>query len=113
MATFTALPDYSVSIDLVPKVLKAQFGDGYEQRLPDGLNNMLEQWSCTFKRNTDEAKAIYNFLKVRQGVESFNWTTPDEVTKVFVCDKVARTVDECGWQTVNAVLREVPEVALP
>ena len=113
MATFSYLPDYSASVDLEPKVIKYQFGDGYEVRTRNGLNNLLEQWSCQFKRETSEAKTIYTFLKAREGAESFNWITPDGDSKVFVCDKVSRTVDEIGWQTVSCVLREVPEVALP
>ena len=110
---FNYKPDYSASIDMEPKVLKFQFGDGYEARRPDGLNNKLESWSCTFKRETEEAKTIYTFLKAREGVEAFEWTTPDGDTKVFVCDKVSRVVDEVGWQTVTATLREVPESAAP
>lgn len=109
METFTNQPDYSAQKKLTPRVRKAQFGDGYEQRVADGLNSKLQMWSVTFKRATDEAEAIYDFLEERGAVEAFAWTSPDGYTAAWLCDEHTLTRDNYGWSTVGATFREVPE----
>jgi phage-related protein len=113
MATFNWLPDWGVSKSQKPRVLRYQFGDGYEQRRGDGINSNLEEWSCTFKRNVVEVELIDTFLKQMGGTEAFNWVTPDGRSAVFVCDSHSVTKDDYGWSTLSATFREVPEVALP
>lgn len=62
------------------------FGDGYEQRVADGINTLKEEWSANFSlRTRTEIDAIDSFLTARNGVESFDWTTPKGVTRKFVC----------------------------
>ena len=36
------LPDKNLSRNTTPKVLKIQFGDGYEQRVQEGINNIKQ-----------------------------------------------------------------------
>lgn len=111
MATFTYTPDWNASKKMKPRVNKLQFGDGYEVRQADGLNTKLEAWDLMFKRNTVDAEAIDAFLTARGGVESFNWTNPNGVASVYVCDEWTTTYNDVGWSTVSATFREVPEVA--
>lgn len=81
-------PSYNNTIQNTPKVKKMQFGDGYQQRTPDGINNILLNLDFSFdNRNNDEATAIIHFLTARRGVESFLFTPPPPygVSKRFVC----------------------------
>lgn len=69
---FIWTPSYGTSVDNQPKVKIIKFGDGYEQRLKDGINNNLIKVKLTFdKRDEDESFAILHFLYARQGTESF------------------------------------------
>ena len=73
--------------DLEPRVIKAQFGDGYAQRRPAGINTQACMWSISMK-NTDAATAgeVVQFLSDRNGVEVFNWTPPRQnVTQDVIC----------------------------
>lgn len=83
--TFTWHPDVSSEIAVKPNVHVTKFGDGYEVRTSVGLNTMPEKWSVKFTRAKAESDAIVAFLKARGGVESFNWTTPDSRSLIFVC----------------------------
>lgn len=67
----------AASRELEPRVLVAQFGDGYAQRRPNGINTQDEIWSLTFNNRTAAvAQAIDDFLKARNGVDVFVWTPP-------------------------------------
>lgn len=54
----------------------AQFGDGYEQSMPDGINNESQSWSLTFVQDRDNAAAIMAFFNRHQGSKKFIWTPP-------------------------------------
>ena len=65
-------PSYNVSTNHTPRVNVVKFGNGYEQRNPDGLFSQLINISITFEKRTErEARAIIHFLKARKAVESF------------------------------------------
>lgn len=68
------------SYELEPKIIKAQFGDGYAQRRPAGINTQACIWSIAMK-NTDVETAgdVVQFLSDRNGVEIFNWTPPRQI----------------------------------
>lgn len=58
-----------------PRILRADFGDGYSQRLADGINTIQEIWTVSFKnREFDEADDIYQYFESLGGVESFDLT---------------------------------------
>jgi len=70
--SFSWTPSYNVSTKHNPRVNVVQFGNGYEQRNPDGLFSGLINMELTFeKRPEREARNIVQFLKTRKGVESF------------------------------------------
>lgn len=75
----------AASRELEPRVLVAQFGDGYAQRRPAGINTQDEIWSLTFSnRSAAVAAAIDDFLKARNGVDVFVWTPPRQSTALNV-----------------------------
>jgi phage-related protein len=89
MATFTlSTPDQGATKSLKPRLRVSRFGDGYDQRVPDGLNYMLESWSLNFSGKTKaQVLAIETFFTTHGGHTAFDWTTPDGVLKKFVCQE--------------------------
>lgn len=80
----------------IPRVLKAQFGDGYEQRSQDGINACMQVWNLVFDTLTfAELTAIDNFLTAAGGWQKFTWVTPPpfSASKTFVCENWAWTYD--------------------
>jgi phage-related protein len=71
----------SASFELEPRIIKAQFGDGYAQRRPAGINTQMHKWTVEMK-NLDGRTydAVLAFLEARNGVEVFNWTPPRTTT---------------------------------
>jgi phage-related protein len=89
----------SASYDLEPKVIKAQFGDGYAQRRPAGINTKARMWSVDMKSiDTETCNDVLAFLEARNGVEVFNWTPPRS--------SVAQSVIAPSW---NAAYGEMIE----
>lgn len=68
-------PNMSVKVE--PKVKTIKFGDGYEQRIKDGINNNLRSYSVTLKLARDEAYLIDEFLSRHGGVKVFLWREPN------------------------------------
>ncbi len=69
---FLWIPSYNVSVDNQPKTNPIVFGNGYQQRIQDGIFNTLIKINLSFDmRNDLEARAILHFLKARKGTESF------------------------------------------
>jgi phage-related protein len=75
----------TAAVDMEPRVLVAQFGDGYAQRRPNGINYQPQVWNVEM-RNAQEAdvRAAFDFLKARGGVDVFNWYQPRTDLRVDV-----------------------------
>lgn len=89
MATFTWTPDAGAAGEHEPSRRTVKFGDGYEQRAPNGINVDMAKWSSlSFSgRSAAEGAAIAAFLKARGGTESFTWTPPGGTSGNYVCPK--------------------------
>lgn len=75
----------SFGYDEEPRVKVAQFGDGYEQRAPDGINALARNWTLTFEPMTKAQRNILrDFCRARKGSEPFYWDTPDDDETVVV-----------------------------
>jgi len=84
---FSWLPDVGASIDEEPNVRSTPFGDNYELREPIGINTIKQKWTLTFTLSEIEATQARNFLKARNGSESFIWKTPESEDRLFICKK--------------------------
>jgi len=76
---------------LQPRVLKAQFGDGYEQRAQDGINTGLKTWNVTWANISHiQLKALYDVLYAKAGWQKFTWTQPPpfavEGSLTWICE---------------------------
>jgi phage-related protein len=108
MATFSYTASIGASVSYSPKVRTTQFGDGYELRLAYGLNTRAEVWDLTFNgKSTSDADDIDDFLKARNSVEAFDWTSPSGTVGKFVCRSWSRTIDEPNVETLTARFEQV------
>ena len=70
-------PAYNYSIKLEPRNRVITFGDGYEQRASDGIQNNLMSIDLSFDvRGEAEATAILHFFHTRNGSEAFVFYPP-------------------------------------
>jgi phage-related protein len=101
------LPDAPVSKEKEWRVRVAQFGDGYQQRMLDGINALNVKWNVTFS-NRQKAVLIEmdNYLSSMKG-SAFNFMDPaTEVVYEVFCDQwmvsidVIRKRDPVTWNSV-------------
>lgn len=108
MATFNYAYSPGPTKEVMPRVVQAKFGDGYEQRVADGINFKPRMWNVIFSgKSITDANNIDNFLLARGGVESFNWTPPRGAAGVFVCRKWTTSEDTHNSVTITATFEEV------
>lgn len=99
MEEFKWRPETAYQVSHEPKVKVAKFGNGYEQRVKDGINNQLKTYQLSFIKHADIGKQINEFLKARGAVESFLWLTSDDNSKrKFVCRGWQVTPRTSVWQ---------------
>lgn len=69
------IPDRQMQVTSTPRVLVARFGDGYEQRLQDGINYLAEEFKITINnRAKAEIDDIIAFFVTKGGVTAFDFT---------------------------------------
>jgi phage-related protein len=67
----------SASFQVTPRVVEAQYGDGYAQRRADGINTQAREWTVEMQETDPKtASDVLTFLQARNGVDVFNWTPP-------------------------------------
>lgn len=95
------------------RILKAQYGDGYQQRILDGIHNLKRKWSLSWdNRPKEQAVAMLDYLKATKAA-SFPFKDPatGEVVQVF-CDawsitwNISRQGGEQAWGTIAADFEE-------
>ena len=97
-----------------PRVLKAQFGDGYELRAVHGINNTPRTFSLSFNNRTKEdIDKLYNFFISLASVTTCNLTIPDstdseEIIKVVIED-FNKTFNYDNYYSLTCQAREVFE----
>jgi len=109
--TFNFIPSRGFSNPIKPRVKIAQFGDGYSQRIADGINNITKEWNLVFgSRDLNEVDLILEFLETQKGVTAFLWTPPGEYTaQAVICQDWSRTYESHISATVQAKFVKVYE----
>lgn len=107
MSTFTWSQAPGATQQKRPNVRTAQFGDGYQQRVGDGINTTARSWSLNFNRATADIDAIEAFLDARNGVESFVWVPPSGLTGKWLCREWIRTTSNSKVQSISATFQEI------
>lgn len=101
-------PDFSLTEKPALAVDSVQFGDGYTQRRPSGLNNVRRSWSATWTALPDaDAEVLYQFLLSRQGVYAFLWRIPksSEMVRVVASD-IQKSLAYPRYSNVSATFTE-------
>lgn len=100
--TFTWVPTVAgLSGDTTLRVRSAQFGDGYGQRVADGLNNRSTSYQLTFVRDAATITAIVAFLDAHAGATAFYWTPLLRPPALFTCQKYSEPVKDGGVYTLT------------
>ena len=112
MAAFPiANPKYDYTITRQPTVNVISFGDGFEQRLTEGLNQNPITLNLKFDLSQTDSTTAINFLNARiTDGASFTFLVPNEnVTKNFVCLSYNTAVPFLNRVTLTCSFREVFE----
>ena len=112
MATFPITnPVYNTRINALPKVNVISFGDGFEQRLTEGLNQNPLTVNLSFELSQIDADTAIAFLNARvEDGASFDYTLPSETsTRKFVCTSFPRSIPFLNRVTLSCTFREVFE----
>ncbi len=122
MDTFLFVASSATQGTSTPRVLKAQYGDGYMQEAGDGINPILRVWNLQFNNipisSTDSSattlEAIDDFLTAQAGYLQFLWTQPppydEEGTKHFICSSWQYTYQGGNIIGLIATFEQRPEV---
>jgi len=106
--------DRGINQTEAPRVLKAQFGDGFEMRIRDGINNTPRTWSLSFANRTkSDIDKLYKFMTTLASVDTAKLTVPNAVdgeeTVTVVLEAYSRTLSYDEFYTLSCTAREVFE----
>jgi len=114
---FEAVADRGLSRKSKHNVLTAKFGDGYEQRVLDGINTKQDQFSISFKnRDAADINLIAGFLDDRAG-KNFDFVITDKFSQgnlttstiKVVCDDYNISYGQATNHSLSCELRRVYE----
>ena len=109
-------PDKGFTRNNTPRVHVQKFGDGYEQRLANGINNLEQEFSVQFAtRPKDEIDDIVAFFESKKGTTAFDFNFADtnesgnEETVKIVCESWDQTWDYDDFYSLSAKFRRIYE----
>lgn len=85
--TFTWKADATLSGGGEFITVRAQFGDGYSQEAPLGINNDRQKWSVVVNGYEPQLAPILAFIREKAGGESFFWKPPLGVIGYYRCKR--------------------------
>ena len=90
------------------KLLKQSFGDGYEQRIVDGINSKKEDYSVAFNNRTPaEINGIADYLDAIVP-ENFTVYIDEDVTEAY-CEEYEIKHNHTGSYSLTATFKRVYE----
>jgi phage-related protein len=102
-SSFEATADRGMSRASTHRALTAKFGDGYEQRVLDGINTKDDSFSISFNNRTAEDINLIAAFFDDKAAKSFNFTVTDTFTGGNLSNRTMKVVCD----TYNVVyLRE-------
>lgn len=97
------------TIDTTPRVIKAQFSDGYSLAARDGLNSVLPTLQVGFQGSPVEIDAIVAFFADRGGADPFYWTAPWEASaRLYRASTWSRSFVAGNIHKISVKLEQVP-----
>ncbi len=116
-AAFEAVADRGLQRASTHRVLTANFGDGYEQRVLDGINTKNDVFNISFNnREATDINLIAAFFDSKSG-KNFNFTVTDSfnsgnlsnTTMKVVCDSYNIVYNRENFHSLTCSLRRVYE----
>lgn len=107
-------PSYQTDISFEPRIKRIQFGNGYQQRIPDGINTNLSSFNAAFDNRLEpEAVSILYFLNARNGQESFVYNVPTIYSKVnfntrYIAPRWSVSYNSYNNYSIKVTFEEVP-----
>ena len=112
----TVVPDKGLTVTNKPKILLNTFGDGYEHRIADGINNTPQQFGLSFaNRPKADIDDIVDFFETKGAVTAFAYVIADtnssgnERSIQVVCSDWSQTWSYDNFYTLTATFRRVYE----
>ena len=104
-------PTYNTRINTNTNQIVVSFGDGFEQRLTEGLQQNPLTVNLTFELSQAVADVAISFLEARiSDGASFNFTLPNESSsRKFVCTSFPRSILFLNRVRLSCIFREVFE----
>lgn len=112
MADWVWVESPGSSVDETPRLRTASFGDGYEQRAPDGINNLVQKQQLQFNDVADEVAAdMVAFLRAHKDGSTFDYVPLWEtVASKWKCTSWKRTLGTLiGTSSISATFEQVFE----
>ncbi len=108
MAIFDWAESDSSELEEQPRVHRQAFGDGYEQRMAAGINNIAQAWTLAFEGVDDPiGEDIMAFFRAHYGVLVFDWTPKWGTTAIkVVCSSWRRSIAGPGLCNIRAVFEQ-------
>lgn len=109
LSIFNFTPSKAFSKSAKTRVITAQFGDGYSQRIPDGINSVVREWNISFNNNSIiQINSIEDFFNLHKGSTPFLWIPPGEsVQYTVICPEWTRTYNSHLSATISAKFTQV------
>lgn len=111
MADWIWTESAGATLEEEPRLRSARFGDGYEQRAADGINNRPQSWVIPFD-GVDDAVAdeMIAFLRAQDGRLAFNYVPLRGTTALrVICRKWSRSHTRPGESAIRATFEQVFE----
>jgi len=108
VATLPDIPPSRATKSVAPRILRADLGDGYFQRAPDGLNTLGRAYQVEWRGfDTADIDTLESFFEATEGVDNFDWTPPQGAAGKFVVEDWVRDPAVFEIATLTASFREV------
>ncbi len=120
MDTLPYTPTISTMVQVVPRVLRSQFGDGYMQEAADGINGILRNWTLIWQPihatpaegPSPTVKDLDDFFTAQGGYKKFLWVQPSPYdilgAQLFVCTDWSITFDQGKIRGLKATVTQRP-----
>jgi phage-related protein len=83
----TLNPSQTSQLQRADNAYLSQFGDGYVQISPAGINHIKDTWSLVFENlDSTDSSTFETFFASVGSSAFFTWTAPGDTSKTWRCD---------------------------
>ena len=100
-SSFEAVADRGMQRSSAHRTLTAKFGDGYEQRVLDGINTKEDSFNISFNNRTAEDINLIAAFFDDRAAKSFDFTVTDTFTSGNLSNRTMKVV--CDTYNINYV----------